>query len=249
MARKVNLIILNFIRLEATNQKGKTMRFGICPKCNSSEIYRGISTDGEGLTAGSYISLVEIRAGKQQATLWVDTYICRACGYLELFVANPADLAFLPQADGWVKVAVDPDSEGGAGQESHDTFCTSCHTMPESTFYDRSTAAQPVDLASFHTTKNTACIDCHSGQGIFGRIQAELMGARNAFKWYTGTAVQPAVLTFPIGDGNCLKCHQQVTQQNFSPQEQITVPGGSNGGRGEQGRANHWHAYLGLVKE
>lgn len=132
-----------------------------------------------------------------------------------------------------------------ASQESHDPFCASCHTMPESTFYANSTAAQAVDLASFHTAQNTACIDCHSGQGIFGRITAELIGARNAFKWYTGTAVQPAVLNFPIGDGNCLKCHSQVIQQNFSPQEQITVPGANGGGgRGEQGRANHWHAFM-----
>ncbi len=134
-----------------------------------------------------------------------------------------------------------------ASQESHDAFCGSCHTMPESTFVDRSTAAQAVDLASFHTNQNTACIDCHSGQGIFGRIQAELMGAKNAFKWYTGTAIQPAVLSTPIGDANCLKCHQQVTSQNFSPKEQIALLGvnsGGFGGRGEEGRANHWHVQL-----
>jgi predicted CXXCH cytochrome family protein len=131
-----------------------------------------------------------------------------------------------------------------ATQESHDPFCASCHTQPETTFFQRSTAAQPTDLASFHTTKNTLCIDCHSGQGIFGRVQAELMGARNALKWYTGTAVQPAVLTFPIGDQNCLKCHQNVTSRGFSPQEQITVPGGRAGGREGEGRNNHWHEFL-----
>jgi len=131
-----------------------------------------------------------------------------------------------------------------ASQESHDTFCSSCHTQPESTFFGRSTAAAPTDLASFHTTKNTGCIDCHSGQGTLGRIQAELMGAKNAFKWYSGTAVQPAVLTTPIGDANCLKCHQQVTAKNFSPQEQITVQGAQTRGRGEEGGANHWHVQL-----
>lgn len=130
-----------------------------------------------------------------------------------------------------------------ATQESHDSFCGSCHSMPEVTFVDRSTAAQPVDLASFHTTKNTACIDCHSGQGIFGRVQAELIGARNAVLWYSGTARQPAVLTFPIGDQSCLKCHQQVTQRGFSPTEQITVPGAGGRGGGEGGN-NHWHEQL-----
>jgi nitrate/TMAO reductase-like tetraheme cytochrome c subunit len=131
-----------------------------------------------------------------------------------------------------------------ANQESNDPFCASCHTQPEATFFKRSTAAQPVDLASFHTPQNTHCIDCHSGQGILERMQAELMGARNAFKWYTGTAVQPAVLSFPISDQNCLKCHQNVILPGFTPKEQITIPGGQAGERGEEGQTNHWHALL-----
>jgi nitrate/TMAO reductase-like tetraheme cytochrome c subunit len=131
-----------------------------------------------------------------------------------------------------------------ASQESHDSFCASCHTQPETTFFQRSTAGQPTDLASFHTAQKTNCIDCHSGQGIAGRVQAELLGARNAFKWYTGTAVQPAVLFYPIGDQNCLKCHQNVTARGFSPVEQITVPGGRSGEGEEEGRNNHWHEFL-----
>jgi len=132
-----------------------------------------------------------------------------------------------------------------ANQESHDPFCASCHTQPESTFFQRSTATEATDLASFHTTQSTLCIDCHSGQGIFGRMAAELMGARNAVMFYTGTAVQPAVLTFPIGDQNCLKCHQNVTSRGFTPQEQITVPGFRTGGRGGgEGGNNHWHQQL-----
>jgi predicted CXXCH cytochrome family protein len=130
-----------------------------------------------------------------------------------------------------------------ASQESHDPFCASCHSQPETTFYQHSTAAQPVDMASFHTTQNTQCISCHSGAGITGRMAAELLGARNAMKWYTGTAVQPAPLTVAIGDQNCLKCHQDVTQRNFSPKEQMTLPGGQGGGR-EGGRNNHWHEFL-----
>jgi NapC/NirT cytochrome c family, N-terminal region/Doubled CXXCH motif (Paired_CXXCH_1) len=131
-----------------------------------------------------------------------------------------------------------------ATQEQRDSFCASCHTQPESTFYQRS-QTQPVDLASFHTTKQVRCIDCHSGAGITGRISAELMGASNAAKWYTGTAVQPAVLIYPITDQNCLKCHQNVTQRGFTPTEQITVPGAGGGeGGGENGRNNHWHEFL-----
>lgn len=131
-----------------------------------------------------------------------------------------------------------------ATQETHDSFCASCHTQPESTFFQRSTGTQPVDLASFHTPKNTRCIDCHSGVGVSGRIQAELMGASNAFKWYSGTAVQPAVLIVPIAEENCTKCHAQVTQKGFTPQEQITVPGRNNGEGEREGRGNHWHQFL-----
>ncbi len=80
------------------------MNCGTCPKCSSTEIYRGTATDGEGLTAGSYTSLVELHAGREQVTLWIDTYICRSCGCVELFVANRSGLALLPEADGWVKV-------------------------------------------------------------------------------------------------------------------------------------------------
>jgi hypothetical protein len=109
-------------------------------------------------------------------------------------------------------------------REEHDTFCSSCHTQPESTFYQRAVSAQAVDLASFHTAKGTRCIDCHSGAGLSGRLQAELLGAHNTFALYTHTAIQPAKLTVPIRDENCLKCHQQVT--------------------GERSRNNHFHGFL-----
>lgn len=111
-----------------------------------------------------------------------------------------------------------------ANMEERDTFCASCHTQPESTFFTRSTAGAPVDLASFHTAKNTKCIDCHSGAGITGRVGALMLGAHNAFAFYTKTAVQPAPLTNPIGDANCVKCHAE-TMQNTDFQ-------------------NHFHAFL-----
>lgn len=127
----------------------------------------------------------------------------------------------------------------GATKESQDSFCASCHTQPESTYYERSTAASAVDLASFHTAQQTRCIDCHSGEGVFGRIGAELLGARNAFHWYTGTAVQPAVLTKAIGDDSCLKCHEAVTQEGYQL-KMTTLPGSQL----EEGRAGHWHRFL-----
>ncbi|MGE5224524.1 MAG: multiheme c-type cytochrome, partial [Omnitrophica WOR_2 bacterium] len=90
--------------------------------------------------------------------------------------------------------------------------------------------------------QKTRCIDCHSGPGIFGRMQAELLGARNAAAWYLHTAVQPAKLNYPIRDSNCLKCHQDVTGRGFVPKQAVTIPGGE-GGR-EEGRNNHWHQFL-----
>jgi hypothetical protein len=130
-----------------------------------------------------------------------------------------------------------------ASQESHDSFCASCHTQPESTFFERSTAAQGVDLASYHTSQQTRCIDCHSGPGLVGRMRAELMGAHNAFAWITHTATQPAKLTVPIADANCLKCHQAVTQRGYIPKAPIAIGGLGREG-GEEAGSNHWHEFL-----
>jgi predicted CXXCH cytochrome family protein len=124
-----------------------------------------------------------------------------------------------------------------ASQETHDAFCGSCHTEPESTYLERSTTQPPVDLASFHATEGTRCIDCHSGAGVPGRMLAEMMGAQNALKWYSGTALQPAPLTRPIDDENCLKCHREVTDRNYVPENQVLDNSG-------EARNGHWHVFL-----
>jgi hypothetical protein len=103
--------------------------------------------------------------------------------------------------------------------EETNTFCGWCHTQPESTYLARMTATTKVDLASDHFAKKlpTRCIDCHSGEGLTGRAQALMMGARNAFRYVTGTAIQPAKMVYPIGDANCLKCHADVmTSDDFN---------------------------------
>ncbi len=43
-----------------------------------------------------------------------------------------------------------------------------------------------------------------------GRATAMSLGVRDAIKWFSGTAIQPAVQTTPIGDAHCLKCHADV---------------------------------------
>ena len=103
-----------------------------------------------------------------------------------------------------------------ASQEENDVFCASCHTQPESTYYERSLAGTAVDMASSHHTtddQNSKCIDCHSGSGVTGRLGAMLLGARNAFMFFTHTATQPAPLTVPIRDENCTKCHDDINRQ------------------------------------
>lgn len=146
-----------------------------------------------------------------------------------------AVLAFLLAAGGFAFAA---------SQETHDPYCASCHTQPETTYFQRSIAAQPVDLASYHTTQETRCIDCHSGLGIEGRMRAELLGARNALAWYTKTAIQPAILTHPIPDTNCLKCHQDVIQRGYVPKNPVTVVPSRRGEREEEGGGNHWHELM-----
>lgn len=108
--------------------------------------------------------------------------------------------------------------------ENHDAFCASCHTEPETQYYQRSLAA-PVDLASAHKAKDIACIQCHSGPGTSGRLQAiSSVAAPDLLAYLGGNYHKPAVVTVPIGDDHCLKCHPDVS-------------------RGEDFN-NHFHAFL-----
>lgn len=109
--------------------------------------------------------------------------------------------------------------------ENHDSFCASCHTEGELTFFKRVTSASAVDLASFHAQRAiTRCIDCHSGPGIVGRYIALTYGASDLVSYFSGHYAQPAVQDTPFGDGNCTKCHADIyANQDFS---------------------NHFHAFL-----
>jgi len=106
---------------------------------------------------------------------------------------------------------------GAMQLENHDSFCASCHSEPENTYYHRESINPQVDLASFHTTKNTRCIDCHSGYHLPGRVNAMMLGAKDLFAFISRNYTQPAPLTRPIKDANCLKCHADLTQkQDFN---------------------------------
>ena len=110
--------------------------------------------------------------------------------------------------------------------ENHNSFCASCHTEGEQTFYDRSTAGNPVDLASIHNIKGQArCIDCHTGPGIIGRYGGLMAGSTDLISFFSGHYPQPAALEEPYPDANCLKCHANIFQkQEFNNHFHVFLP-------------------------
>ncbi|MGE5263663.1 MAG: hypothetical protein ACM3S0_09795 [Acidobacteriota bacterium] len=105
---------------------------------------------------------------------------------------------------------------GGVGfvsyQEQNDTFCTACHTQPETEYFQRALQADAQqnaqDLASFHhRKKDIRCIDCHVGEGALGRAAVVSVAAWDALKFYTRLARQPAVIVIPVQNEACIKCH------------------------------------------
>ena len=84
-------------------------------------------------------------------------------------------------------------------------FLASCHSRPECSFSQHSQLRSP-SISLLPVAKRTHCIDCHSAEGVTGG-SARLLGAHNALAFHP-SAVQPAKLTQPFGESNCLKCHQ-----------------------------------------
>ncbi|MGB8647970.1 MAG: NapC/NirT family cytochrome c [Anaerolineae bacterium] len=97
-------------------------------------------------------------------------------------------------------------------QENHDAFCASCHTQPESTYYQQSQAQNAATLSAFHTGKSVNCIDCHSGGGPFGRIEGITQGAQDLLSYYSGNYHNPAITTSKLGDDSCAKCHDTIAR-------------------------------------
>jgi nitrate/TMAO reductase-like tetraheme cytochrome c subunit len=96
-------------------------------------------------------------------------------------------------------------------QENKDSFCASCHTSPETSFYQQSMNAAPVTLAASHSQKSVRCIDCHSGSGPLGRAAGLAQGAQDLIAYQSGNYHNPAVTTHPLDDASCLKCHNDLT--------------------------------------
>ena len=112
--------------------------------------------------------------------------------------------------------------------ENHDSFCASCHTEGELTFFNRSllSADKSTDLASFHAAKQAArCIDCHTGPGLIGRYGGLFAGSTDLISFFSGHYPQPAALEVPYPDANCLKCHADLaSKQDFNNHFHIFLP-------------------------
>jgi hypothetical protein len=97
--------------------------------------------------------------------------------------------------------------------EQNDSFCASCHTEPETMYYNRflqaDAARSAMTLAAFHHyTKQVRCIDCHVGEGVQGRATVLALAAWDALKHYTHTAQQPTHIVFDVQNEGCSKCHE-----------------------------------------
>jgi nitrate/TMAO reductase-like tetraheme cytochrome c subunit len=109
--------------------------------------------------------------------------------------------------------------------EEHDTFCISCHTVPEVTYYNRAYISldspnQPVNdlatahylLSKEHGKPDFACINCHRGDSSLGqRISTLALGGRDALIYVTGRE-NPAIEKTNTYEGwlpnaACVSCH------------------------------------------
>ncbi len=106
--------------------------------------------------------------------------------------------------------------------EDRDSFCISCHTTPEVTYYDRAKSALAVgepfaDLSSAHYGRESTfrCIDCHRGtSGLVHRLTTLTLGARDTAIWLAGQAdpsIEKTQLVLPgLLNSACTRCHAEA---------------------------------------
>jgi predicted nucleic-acid-binding Zn-ribbon protein len=85
------------------------MREGRCPKCASEQIYYSNAKGAQsGLSTDSGQPLLRIykdnRFIPDISLLEMDYYLCRQCGYLEMYVRDISQLAKLDDCTNWQKV-------------------------------------------------------------------------------------------------------------------------------------------------
>lgn len=83
------------------------MRNGLCPKCNAEEVYIA-DANPHGMLTGDGQPLLRIYKEKG---FWPDVviaemnvYLCRACGYLELYARDLSKLEKLEDCSNWHKI-------------------------------------------------------------------------------------------------------------------------------------------------
>jgi predicted nucleic-acid-binding Zn-ribbon protein len=82
---------------------------GTCPKCASEEVYyndakgsqSGLSTDGGQPLLRVY---KDKRFMPDIALLEMNCYVCRACGYFEMYVQDVAQLSKLDDCTNWSRI-------------------------------------------------------------------------------------------------------------------------------------------------
>lgn len=109
--------------------------------------------------------------------------------------------------------------------EDHDTFCTTCHTAPETTYFNRAYLSldnpknMPLDLASWHYLNAQSkqltpfsCITCHRGDAqLPDRLQTLALGGRDTVIFVLGRD-NPAIEKTHTSEGwlsnaSCVSCH------------------------------------------
>lgn len=108
--------------------------------------------------------------------------------------------------------------------EQKNEFCASCHTEPETTYYQR-TLHGSNDLATAHAAEGVACVECHSGAGAMGRVDTLALGAKNLALFVSGNYQTPTTAETSINTDHCTKCHQEVlTELSVSNHFHYFVP-------------------------
>ena len=113
----------------------------------------------------------------------------------------------------------------GTVLEEHDAFCSSCHTVPETTYLQRSDAALVTasavvsDLATYHyhqaltNTTSFECIQCHRGDSSLGnRAQTLALAMKDTVTLVSGKAnpaIEKTSITEPaLVNAACVACHE-----------------------------------------
>jgi hypothetical protein len=109
--------------------------------------------------------------------------------------------------------------------EDQDNFCSSCHTVPEVTYYNRAyisldhpdqsvpdLATAHYHLSQQHGKTPFTCIDCHRGDaGLGNRVAAIALGMRDGLIFLTGHE-DPTIEKTQLAEGwlsnaSCTGCH------------------------------------------